>query len=476
MKKLRFFDSLKLVLATVACVFILNVAHADDTNCANYIDYTSATGTVSQNGTPTPTNPIEPVFYTQGKMVLRAVGDVADSYDATTGKITRRVGVKVLDGTEDWRWGLPLTGMFCDRSIAEPTTDRSVLCNQFRTQSTVPVSRDGYCVKSAEGNIGIGYNALNGDVTAFKAYLAQQYNAGTPVIVVYPLATPVTEDWPSRQCEYIKIATTKYNEESFAPVKTDLSAAVNAVEYVVSNTMTQAQAIDTIATTKQTRPDEGCPAKYCLLVEDEDGTPHWYPIAGANGVAHNLPNGYTELQYLESNTTGTYIDTGFRFLTTDTLEADLMVTDATATKHMISVANNPGSNFFQIAQTDSLLLADFGTPATGRVSTSTISSVNNKVHLKAVGTGEFYVNDNLVGTATGNDFVGSGSIGLRLFGNSGEKGIRIYSFKILGKVNFIPARRNSDGVLGMYDLMDSNPATAFHTNRGTGTFVAGPDM
>ena len=77
----------------------------------------------------------------------------------------------------------------------------------------------------------------------------------------------------------IKIATTRYNEEQFAPVKTDLSAAVNAVEYVVSNTMSQAQAIDQIANEKQTRPAEGCPRfKKCLLVEDEQGTPHWYEI------------------------------------------------------------------------------------------------------------------------------------------------------------------------------------------------------
>ena len=29
--------------------------------------------------------------------------------------------------------------------------------------------------------------------TAFKAYLADQYAAGTPVIIIYPLATPTTE-------------------------------------------------------------------------------------------------------------------------------------------------------------------------------------------------------------------------------------------------------------------------------------------
>ena len=42
--------------------------------------------------------------------------------------------------------------------------------------------------------------------------------------------------------------------------------------------------------------------------------------------------------------------------------------------------------------------------------------------------------------------------------------------------NFVPAKRNSDGVIGMYDLADTNPATAFHTNAGTGTFTAGPTM
>ena len=118
------------------------------------------------------------------------------------------------------------------------------------------------------------------------------------MIVVYPLATETTESVaaqslttaPVRQTagsilgmpievvlgdgtrewvrDMITIATTKYNEDQFAPVKTDLSAAVNAVEYVVSNTMSQAQQIDQIATNKQTRPDEGCTAKYCLLVED----------------------------------------------------------------------------------------------------------------------------------------------------------------------------------------------------------------
>ena len=81
----------------------------------------------------------------------------------------------------------------------------------------------------------------------------------------------------------IKIATTKYSKAQFAPVENDLNDAVAAVDTVVTQTMTQAQAIDQIATSKQTRPDETCPVgKNCLLVEDEQGVPHWYVIAGAD--------------------------------------------------------------------------------------------------------------------------------------------------------------------------------------------------
>lgn len=36
--------------------------------------------------------------------------------------------------------------------------------------------------------------------------------------------------------------------------------------------------------------------------------------------------------------------------------------------------------------------------------------------------------------------------------------------------NFIPARRDSDGVLGMYDTVTNT----FFTNSGTGNFIAGP--
>ncbi|MCQ2580994.1 MAG: hypothetical protein MJ164_02380 [Alphaproteobacteria bacterium] len=77
----------------------------------------------------------------------------------------------------------------------------------------------------------------------------------------------------------IKIATTKYVDEEFAAAEAELATTVQTIESVVSRTITQTGQIQVLQDTKQTRPDESCPANMkCLLVQDEDGTPHWYPI------------------------------------------------------------------------------------------------------------------------------------------------------------------------------------------------------
>jgi len=77
----------------------------------------------------------------------------------------------------------------------------------------------------------------------------------------------------------IKIATTAYNSARFSPVVTELNDTIATIRSVVTNTINQTNAIADLQATKQTRPDENCPAgKKCLLVEDNDGQPHWYEI------------------------------------------------------------------------------------------------------------------------------------------------------------------------------------------------------
>ncbi|MCQ2581087.1 MAG: hypothetical protein MJ164_02855 [Alphaproteobacteria bacterium] len=79
--------------------------------------------------------------------------------------------------------------------------------------------------------------------------------------------------------EQIKIATTKFVDEEFKAAEAKLATTVQTIESVVSRTISQTGPIQVLQDTKQTRPDENCPANMkCLLVQDEDGTPHWYPI------------------------------------------------------------------------------------------------------------------------------------------------------------------------------------------------------
>ena len=49
---------------------------------------------------------------------------------------------------------------------------------------------------------------------------------------------------------------------------------------------------------------------------------------------------------------------------------------------------------------------------------------------------------------------------------------RFYYFKVPNKIHLVPAKRNSDNAIGMYDKVSGT----FFTNAGTGTFVAGPTV
>ena len=471
------------------------------------VNYTSATGTGVQNGTPTPTNPIEPTFYKQGNMVLRKVGNIADSYDASTGKITRRVGVKVLDGSEDFSvstnsdivldgsttfWNV---GAISDNRGVSASAEAIGISNYFvpapssagRTDPKIP---DSFSVGSnahAEHTLWI---RMNGEHSAaeFKSWLAAQKAAGTPVTVYYPLATAVEEDWTETSyCETpIKIATTKYNETKFSPLNTALANAISVVDTVVSNTITQAGRIATLQAQKQTRPAddpsdannaENCPAgKKCLLVEDASGTPHWYEIVERYS---RLPDGYTELEYIES--TGTqYIDTGLN-----------PKPDVTSVE-------------FEAAITDTSMEQIFGARQTAGAaggSYNVFANVSPKqFRLDWVGNADAVVGGIVVGTFYKFVLNADGSVDFQNehFGRAetktecnynmylfGANNAGVYTENSLGKVrykgavkikergilvrDFIPAK-NASGVVGMYDTVSGQ----FFTNQGTGEFVAGP--
>ena len=169
-------------------------------------NYVSATGTGYQDGTPTPTNPIYPLFYHQGDMILRRVGDYADSYDATTHKITRNVGMVVLDGTENWVDQIASANKRVNLAIEDIINDNTAPLLVTHGAWSLGGSAGSNVWRILTGRY-ISCRTSEPTLADFKTYLADQYSAGTPVTVYYPLATPVEEDWPD----------TTYNTSVYIP-------------------------------------------------------------------------------------------------------------------------------------------------------------------------------------------------------------------------------------------------------------------
>ena len=130
--------------------------------------------------------------------MLLSVNDYKDESEIISGGVTHKVGIKVLDGTEDgWsqatttqgvlRFYLPFDG------AATPTGARTQVAST-------------HFAYAAQGqDLGIAFLSVQtrvyfiptdqtiDTVDEWTAWLAAQYAAGTPVIVLYPLAEATTE-------------------------------------------------------------------------------------------------------------------------------------------------------------------------------------------------------------------------------------------------------------------------------------------
>lgn len=176
-----------------------------------YADGNNATaglrGNTVQSGTPTPDNPIMP----QGCGNLETVGAKAGQYkipissaNTTTlvylGEVqtTRKVKKLVLTGEENWiyRQGVPSSVFFLEM-IDLNVVDNHGLCTHYLNQDSggFDVLQDKHVLiklSSTGTKWFLAVRDTDFGLPSFKAYLAQQYAAGTPVTVYYVLETPET--------------------------------------------------------------------------------------------------------------------------------------------------------------------------------------------------------------------------------------------------------------------------------------------
>lgn len=148
-----------------------------------YTDGTTETIKDSLNNTATAEN-------------LLSAGIYKDVQEVISGSVTRNVGIKVLNGTEDWQYHSYGTNSYqLVFNLTAIPQDKVITCStHFKSYSydsrTNPETNMLYLHPSA----GIVLrNSTFPTVDDFKQWLADQYANGTPVIVVYPLATPTTE-------------------------------------------------------------------------------------------------------------------------------------------------------------------------------------------------------------------------------------------------------------------------------------------
>lgn len=199
-----------------------------ETTQTPYLDKVVLKGSCYQEGTPTPSNPI-PIVCNNGEIKVDAngqwyvddslgttrevvtdangntaiaepllgVGDYKDSQEILSGDVVRNVGIIVLKGTEAWSGVSSSANVFATPySNIDPTV--SFVCISTHYEGVIPALSS---VNMPDKTIKAGYKSnsvsrLYIKDTSFstaddlKAYLTQQYANGTPVIVVYPLATP----------------------------------------------------------------------------------------------------------------------------------------------------------------------------------------------------------------------------------------------------------------------------------------------
>ncbi len=172
--------------------------------------YSKWTGTckfqMEEGSTATEWTPYIPVQTAHTENLFQ-VGTYADEQDIISGHITRKIEIKVFDGTETFIDGN-------NGYITEAVQDQSgetyaPLCSHYRGTNTAPASNSNTvrCYRTS-GGTGRIYFAPNRTTyatkEAFTAFLAEQYAAGTPVIILYPLMTPTAESVTSQHLSTVQ--------------------------------------------------------------------------------------------------------------------------------------------------------------------------------------------------------------------------------------------------------------------------------
>lgn len=130
---------------------------------------------------------------------LFAVGSYADKVEIISGILLHKVGLWVLNGQEPWElnsvYGETDNAFLSRNAVPFAAYSKTLLCTHFVNKASVETAGSVSVGVFAGSQISFfcGSGSNINSVDAWKAYLAEQYAAGTPVIVLYVLAEETTE-------------------------------------------------------------------------------------------------------------------------------------------------------------------------------------------------------------------------------------------------------------------------------------------
>jgi len=123
--------------------------------------------------------------------MLLGMASIRDEQEILTGVRIKRIGIKVLDGTEDWSEHTIPLGTWYEADILDNNMYSHLLCTHF-VNRPVAINNNSIYKGAGESVLKIRYDDA-GSLANFKQWLATQYANGTPVILTYALETPTTD-------------------------------------------------------------------------------------------------------------------------------------------------------------------------------------------------------------------------------------------------------------------------------------------
>lgn len=140
---------------------------------------------------------------TAGVANLLKISNYVDTQEILTGLINHQLGVMVLTGEENWSFAQATGGgnhyAYFDVDNINENVTKQILCSHYQIANiNIVTTNERVCIRlNKNGFVFIDdTKCVN---TTWQNWLAAQYAAGTPVIVVYPLATAQDEVAPVPQ-------------------------------------------------------------------------------------------------------------------------------------------------------------------------------------------------------------------------------------------------------------------------------------